>query len=143
MKFSKFIVWFALIVFTVAFTACGGGNGGGKYADAKKTMSQFVDAWEQDVAKLEEADNAKDFAAGLKSLAKTMAKFQGEIEKFEEKYPELKEMDSPPPEMAEEAARLEAIGEKMGKIMMKMTQYGDDPDVQAALEELQKSGIGM
>jgi len=26
---------------------------------------------------------------------------------------------------------------------MKMMQYGDDPDVQAAMEELQKSGIGM
>lgn len=141
MKFSKFVVWSALIAFTVAFTACGGGNGGGKYADAKKTMGQFVDAWEQDLAKLEEADNAKDFAAGLKSLAKTMAEFKDEMEKFQEKYPELEEMDSPPPELAEEAARLEAIGEKMGKIMMKMTEYGDDPDVQAALEELQKVGF--
>ena len=82
MKYYKFVVWFALIVFTVAFTACGGG--GGKYADAKKTMAQFVDAWEQDVAELEKADNAKDFAAGLKSLAKTFERFKGEIEKFEQ-----------------------------------------------------------
>jgi len=141
MKFSKFVVWFALIVFTAAFTSCGGG--GGKYADAKKSMGQFAEAWEKDVTALENADNAKDFAAGLKSLAKTMESFKGEMEKFEEKYPELKEMDSPPPEMAEEAAIIEALGERMSKIMMKMMQYGDDPDVQAAMEELQKSGIGM
>ncbi|MBN2244344.1 MAG: hypothetical protein JW755_00715 [Candidatus Aminicenantes bacterium] len=143
MKFSKFVVWSALIVFTVAFTACGGGDGGGKYADAKKTMGQFIDAWEQNIADLDKADNAKDFAVGLKSMAKIFENFKGEMEKFEQKYPELKGMDNPPPEMAEEAARLEALGEKMSGIMMKIMQYGEDPDVKAAMEELQKAGIGM
>jgi hypothetical protein len=141
MKFSKLVVWFTLIVFAAAFTACGGG--GGKYADAKKVMGKLIKAMDSHVAELEKADNAKDFAAGIRSMAKTLGELKADMEKLDETYPELRDLDSPPPELAEEAAQIEALGEKMRKIMMKMMQFGDDPDVQAAMEELNKAGIMM
>lgn len=141
MKFSKVMIWITLVVFTAAFTACGGG--GGKYADAKKVMGKLIEAMDTHVAELDKADNAKDFAKGIRSMAKTLAELKTDMEELDKKYPELKDLDSPPPELAEEAAQIEALGEKMRTIMMKMMQFGEDPDVQAAMEELNKAGIMM
>ena len=128
---------FGLAVFMVAFYACGGG--GGKYADLKPVIKDMNKATEKFIADMEKADNGEKVAAALTGYAEAMGKLQPKMKEMEEKYPELKDMTGPPPELGADAEKLMELMGKMTTSMMKAMEYADDPAVQKAQEELDKA----
>jgi len=48
-------------------------------------------------------------------------------------------MAAPPAELGEEGKKMGEMTMKLGTVMMKAMQYADDPAVQKAMEEFQKS----
>ena len=135
---KKWMTLLGLVVFILGTMACGGGGGGGKYADAKAAVKKFNEATEKWMETMEKADSAKKVAAALRDYAQTMKNLRADMEKMEEKYPELAGMADPPPELAEEAKKMEELMGKMMSVMMKTAQYADDPDVQAAQKEFEE-----
>lgn len=136
MKVSKWMAFFGLVVFVVAFTACGGG---GKYADMKPIVKDMNKAAESFIQDMENADNAEKVAAALTDYTQAMGKLQPKMKEMEEKYPELQNMSAPPPELGEDAKKLTDLMMKVGTAMMKAMQYADDPAVQKAQEALQNA----
>ena len=136
---KKWTTFLGLAVFVLGMMACGGGGGGGKYADVKSVINKFNDSTEKWIEAMEKADSAKAVAAALRDYAGKMKGMQAEMEKLEEKYPELQGMSDPPPELAEEAKKMEELMGKMMSVMMKAAQYADDPDVQAAQKEFEEA----
>jgi uncharacterized coiled-coil DUF342 family protein len=114
MRISKCLYLLVLIVFLFGITSCGGG---GKYSDS-----------------------AQKVAAALTDFNKAMNDLRPKMEKMQEKYPELSDMAKPPTELGEEGEKMAEMMMKMGTVMMKAMQYSDDPAVQKAMEEFQKSG---
>jgi hypothetical protein len=136
MRASKCAAVLCAVVFIAGLTACGGG--GGKYADLKPVVKKFNSNTEKFIAAMDEADSAEKVAAAMTDFAKIMTDIKAEMEKMEEKYPELKDMSDPPPELAEEGQKMQELSMKLGSVMMKAMQYQDDEAVKTALEEFQK-----
>jgi hypothetical protein len=136
MRVSRLAVVLCAVVFIAGLTACGGG--GGKYADLKPVVKKFNSNTEKFIAAMESADSAEKVASALTDFAKIMAGLKTDMEKMEEKYPELKDMSDPPPELEEDGAKMQELMMKMGTVMMKAMEYQDDEAVKAAMEEFQK-----
>ncbi len=133
MRLKKWMVLSCAVAFIVGTMGCGGG----KYADAKKLMKESNKIMENFLAGMEKAENAKEVATVLNDFAKAMQKIKPEMEKLEEKYPELTNRQSPPPELGEIGVKTMELWSKFPSVMMKAQKYADDPEVQKAQEELQ------
>jgi len=136
MKASKWISLLSLIVFMSGLLACGGG---GKYSDLLPLVKKFNQETEKFISEMDKADSAKKVASALTNYNKVMNELKPKMEKIQEKYPELKTMSDPPPELGEEGTKMSEMMMKMGTVMMKTMQYADDPEVKKAMEEFDKS----
>jgi len=136
MKVSRSAAVLCVVVFIAGLTACGGG--GGKYSDLKPVVKKFNSNTEKFIAAMESADSAEKVASAMKDFSKVMAGLKTDMEKMEEKYPELKDMSDPPAELEEDGKKMQELMMQMGTVMMKAMQYQDDEAVKAALEDFQK-----
>lgn len=131
-------VWMAvlLILFTLtAVTACGKD----KYADAREILAQHADVMEAYITGLEKAAGPADCAAVINAYTDGMKKLIPRLKTFQETYPDLAREtgnDEMPPEVAQEAKRLEELGGRMPAATMNMMKYMTDPQVQAAMERM-------
>jgi len=139
MKKTKWMIGLCVVVFIFGSIACGGG----KYADAKKTVAKSNKALEAFLGKMDKIDNAKDVAAALTGFTSEMEKIMPEMKKLEEKYPELKGSQGVPEELGEEGKKMMELWGKFASVMMKIQQYGDDPEVQKAQEKLEDIMKGL
>ena len=139
MKTTKWMIVLCVVVFIFGAIACGGG----KYADAKKAVAKSNKALEGFLGKMDKVDNAKDVAAALTGFTNEMEKIVPEMKKLEEKYPELKGSQSIPEELGEEGKKMMELWGKFASVMMKIQQYGDDPEVQKAQEKLEDIMKGL
>jgi len=139
MKTTKWMIVLCVAVFIFGVIACGGG----KYADAKKAVSESNEALEDFLGKMDTADNAKDVAAALTGFTTEMEKIAPKMKELEEKYPEFKDSQSIPEELGEEGKKMTELWGKFGSVMMKIQQYADDPEVQKAQEKLQNIMSGL
>lgn len=137
---KKLFLFSTLAIFVFMLFACGGG---GKYADAKKLMENFISATEDLVADLEKADDGKSVAAALTSYADIMKDVSVEMKAIAEKYPEIKDQKNPPEELKEVVKRMEEVMPKMMSAMMKLAKYAEDPDVMAAQKKMQEAMASM
>jgi hypothetical protein len=133
MRTSKALIILCTLIFIVGFMACGGG----KYGDAKKTIAKSNKIAEDFLGKMDKANNEKQVAAALKGFTKAMKEIVPEMKKMQEKYPDLAKSQNIPTELGEEGKKMMEVWSKMGAVMMKIQQYADDPEVQAAQEEFQ------
>jgi hypothetical protein len=115
------------------------GCGGGKYSDAIKVNTQFVDATENYVSALEKADNAGAVADAVDAYAAKVEKIAPRMKKLAEKYPELKDQNNVPEELKESQKKATAVGLRMAGSFMKAMKHMGDAKVKAAHERLQKA----
>jgi hypothetical protein len=139
MKTTKWMVVLCVVVFVFGTIACGGG----KYADAKKTIAKSNEVLEDFLGKMDKADNAKDVATALTGFTSEMEKIVPEMKKLEEKYPELKGSQGVPEELGEEGKKMMELWGKFASVMMKIEQYADDSEVQKAKEKLENIMSGL
>ena len=136
MKIQKGMIFLGLAVFAIGMAACGGGETGGKFSDAKSVLQKFNQNMEDWLEDMDKADSAQKVAAALNAFTSKMKDLRDEMKKIEEKYPELKGMSDPPEELKEEAKKMEELMTKMMSAMMKVSEYADDPEVQKAQKAL-------
>jgi hypothetical protein len=141
MKNIRWIVVLTAVVFALGTIACGGG--GGKYADAKKAIANSNKILEDFFAEFDKADDAKSVAAALNGFVDDMEQVVPELRDLEKKYPEIGGGQSVPEELGEEGKKMMELWGKFGSIMMKIQQFGDDPEVKKAQERLQTVMSGL
>ncbi len=123
--------------------ACGGGSGG-KYGEVKDALNEQMDVMEEFVTAANKPDNAQGIVQAMENLEKIGSAGKAKMEKMAEKYPEIADQENPPEELKPEMERMEKmVPEFMGAMMKVMQEYGDNPDIQAAMQKMQKSGGGM
>lgn len=123
-----------VIALLLVLTSCGGG----KYADIKSAMNDQARAMEKFSVEIDKAENSKQVVAALDKFGAQMEKFAKQFPKLQEKYPELKDKQNPPEELKETTAQMEGVAQKfMGAMMKVAREYGDDPQVQEKLQQMQ------
>lgn len=111
---------------------------GGKYADARSAMNDQASAMENFVAKVDKAGSGKDVAAAMDRYSEQMSRMMEQGKKLKEKYKGLDLENAP--ELKAEMDQVKQSAMKFAQTFMKIsTQYGNDPEVQAALKSWRES----
>ncbi len=132
MKKMTLILFLSLFTMSFLIIGCGG-----KYSDVNKMNEEYIALMENYIADLDKADNAKDAAKAMNRFADGMENLWPRMQKLSEKYPELKDNKSTPPEeLKETQERAEAVGQKMVGSMMKTMPYVMEPEVQKAQQRI-------
>ena len=128
------IKWLGLGVAALCLVSCSGG----KYADAKSAMNDQASAIEDFVAKVDKAGSGKDVAAAMDRYSEQMSRMMEQGKKLKEKYQDM-ELENAP-ELKAEMEQVKQSAMKFAQTYMKIsTQYGNDPEVQAALKRWRES----
>jgi len=109
---------------------------GGKYSDVKQVNEEYVEMVETYVADLEKADDKDDVVKAMNNFTDDLEEIWPRMRELAEKYPELENSDEPPEELKESMENAEKVGAKIASSFMKIMQYMDDPEVQAAQERM-------
>ena len=133
MKVKKGMIFLCAAVFLAGTMACGGG----KYADAKKTLAKSNKVMESFLEGMEKADSADQVAKILTAFNEEMKSIRDEMAKLEEKYPDLMGRQEVPPELGEIGQKTAELWMQFPNVFMKAQQYAENEQVQKALEELQ------
>jgi len=132
--------WKGLVVFILAVGLAGyfGCTKGGKYGDAKSVMSRSIKVMESFINDMEKAEDSKSVVKAINAFSADMSELKPKLQAMEKKYPELKDQENPPEELKPMAKQIEELSGRMMSAMMKLFQYGDDPEVQKASEAMNK-----
>ncbi|MDP6526728.1 MAG: hypothetical protein QGH15_21205 [Kiritimatiellia bacterium] len=131
MKKAVIVPLLCVVVLASTLSSCAA-----KYADAKKLNADYISLMEAFLADLEKATDAKGVAKALNGFSDGMEKLMPRMKKLSEKYPELKDKNNLPTEMAESQKKAEEIGKKMAGAFMKAMPYMTDPEVQKAQQRM-------
>jgi hypothetical protein len=108
-----------------------------KWAEPKKVMNDFI-AMNGELGKsMDEADTGAEVAAALKAYVARAKVVGPQLEGLEDKYPELKNEETIPQEVKDLMQEVENSLQGMTGIFGKIIEFGEDPAVQAAMEEFQ------
>ncbi len=130
----------AVVLLIVVSVACYGQS---KYGDIEELFEWYAEKLESLADVLEASGDPKEVAAALNEYVDATLEFIPQMERFEEKYPELADMPDPPPELEPSVVRFEESTQRLSGSFASLNRFADDPDVQKALARLQELGGGM
>ncbi|MBP7828317.1 MAG: hypothetical protein KA248_00215 [Kiritimatiellae bacterium] len=134
----KFIRCLCLLAVVASLASCSGG----KYADAKAAMNDQISFMDDFVSQVEKAGSGKEVAAAVNRYSERMSAMMEKSEKLKEKY-KGEDLENAP-ELKEEMEKVKAAAMKFAQAFMKIgTQYGDDPEVQAAMAKWRENMTKM
>jgi len=125
----------AVVLLIVVSVACYGQS---KYGDIEELFEWYAEELHNLADVLEASEDPKEVAAALNEYVDATLKFIPQMQKFEEKYPELEEMPDPPPELEPSVNRFEEATKRLSGSFGSLSRFADDPDVQKALARLQE-----
>lgn len=109
----------------------------GDYDELREVMEEILEVQQDLIDGLDGAETAEEVASVIVIWGEALNEIGPKMTAIEEKYPEIVDMQEPPEEVADIAAELEALDEKLATSMMKIYSYYEDPAVQEAMESLQ------
>jgi hypothetical protein len=137
MKMQKTGMFLSLAALLV-LSSCGGG----KYSDAKQTINRQINSMEVFSDSVEKAKDSGQIASALRRFQKESEGAQEKMEQMAKKYPELSDAQNPPEELKQEKEKLEELMPRFMQAMMKVAQqYGEEPQVQEILKQMQQSRV--
>ena len=108
---------------------------GGKYDEVESTLSDYADAMEDYVARMEKADSADAVAKAMKDYTQKIQSLTPRLQEMYKQFPELASGKKFPEELEKVSRRMENISDKVQGAMMKTMQYMMNPEVQKAMTE--------
>jgi hypothetical protein len=127
---SALVAVVGLLAVTFTLTGCAD-----KYADVKKSQSEFVKITNAYVADLDKVSSAKSAAKAMNNYADQLEKLMPKMKQLSEKYPEIKD-SKVPSELMEMEKETEAAAFKMAGSFMKLMPYMNDPKVMEAQQRM-------
>ena len=116
---------------------------GGRYDDAIQVTKDFLGVMETYMEKMESASDANSVAAAMNWFADAVEPIIPDLRAVAQKYPELKNPDTIPPEFRKLQQDSEAMGQRFSGWMTKIAAYGDNPKVQAAQKRIAQTMMKM
>ena len=113
------------------------------YKDAEPVLKELILSLEKFVGGLEKAETAPAIAAALTEYTKAMNGFALRFKKIIKKYPELSDEKTHPESLKPLTLKMEEITKKLFKVFSKITANVSDPEVKAALDEMNKASAKM
>ena len=133
----KLVVPVSIAAFMVA-ASCGGG----RYADAKKAINTQYKMMDEFTTSIDQAADSGAVVAALKKFQKSAEGAKEEMMAIAKKYPEMKDQANTPEELKAEMAKMKEMMPQFIGAMMKIgKEYGDNPDVQKVLQEMQSTMV--
>ncbi|BBO66859.1 hypothetical protein DSCA_07890 [Desulfosarcina alkanivorans] len=108
---------------------------GGKYDDVDRTLSDYADAMEDYVSRMDKADNADAVVKAMNDYTRKMKSLAPRLKEMNEKFPELASGKDFPKELEKISKRMEDLSQKVQTTMMKTMKFMMDPDVQKAMTD--------
>ena len=108
---------------------------GGKYDDVESTLSDYADAMEDYVGRMETADSAEAVITAMKEYTQKIKVLTPRLQETYKQFPELASGKKFPEELEKVSRRMEKMGDRVQAAMMKSMQYMMDPEVQKAMTE--------
>ena len=87
---------------------------------------------------MEKAEDSQAVVKTLNAFSAEMSDLKPKLQALEKKYPEIKDQENAPEELKPMMKQVEDLSARMINAMMKLYQFGDDPDVQKAAEAMNK-----
>ena len=125
-----------LIVFTVSIQAK-------SYEDAEPVIKELILSLEKFISGLEKASTAPEIAVALTVYSKSMNEVAPKFAKIIKKYPELADEKIHPEALKPLISKMEDMTKKLMKLFSKINAHMSDPQVKAALEEMNKASAKM
>ena len=113
------------------------------YKDAEPVLKEMLLSLEKFVGGLEKAETSPAIAAALTEYTKAMNGFAPRLKKIMKKYPELGDEKTHPETLKPITLKMEEITKKLFKVFGKITANVSDPEVKAALDEMNKASAKM
>ena len=135
---NKIIIFIVLLVFVFAVTVPAK-----SYEDAEPVIKDLVLSLEKFITGLEKADTAPEIAAVLSEYSKSMNELAPKFSKIIKKYPELNDEKTHPETLKPLISKMESMTKKLMKLFSKINAHMSDPQVKAALEEMNKASAKM
>ena len=108
---------------------------GSKYDRVESTLSDYADAMEDYVARMEKAESADDVVNAMKGYTQKIKTLIPRLQEMHKQFPELASGKKFPGELEKVSRRMKTMGDKVQAAMMKTMQYMMDPKVQKAMTE--------
>lgn len=106
------------------------------YLDVIRLNQAYIKLINTYIGDLEKADDAESVAEAMNRFADRLEPLWKDMEKMTEKYPELKEMETPPEPLRESFEQAEEMGRKMSGTIVKIMPYIEDLEVRKAHQRL-------
>ncbi len=113
------------------------------YKDAEPVLKEMLFSLEKFVGGLEKAETSPAIAAALTEYTKAINGFALRLKKIMKKYPELRDEKTHPETLKPLTLKMEEITKKLFKVFSKITANVSDPEVKAALDEMNKASAKM
>ncbi len=123
---------FAALLFSMSLILPG--CGGGKYADLKSAIDSIIQIQETYFSSLQKAQSAQDVASAINSYTDSIMQITPALNGMIQKYPEIKNSDTPPAELKDSFDRLARTREKFAGLIPILKNYQKDDVVQKAME---------
>jgi hypothetical protein len=110
------------------------------YSELRSTMEELVSVYENFITGMDEAETAGEVVTAVNAWSDGIAAMEPKMAAIEEKYPEIVNLEEPPAEIADLVELMNTMEEDMQGALMKLFQFSQDPEVDAAIEALQQTG---
>lgn len=113
---------------------------GGKYSDARQTLENFVNTANDYAETLEKAKTPQEVVTGMNLFADRIEKLKPEMDAMNEKYPELKELGTnPPEELKDMPEKMKSALTRLSKALVYIVPFIKDPEVEKGMKRVEKA----
>ena len=127
------ILFFGFILLLTLPAGCSHHN---QYADVIELNRTYIDLIASYISDLDKADNAGDTAKAMNRFADKLEPLWKNMERLNDKYPELRDMETLPEPLRKSFSEAEEMGRKMSGSFIKIIPYMEDPEVRKAQQRL-------
>lgn len=124
------------VIIVMVFLVGGGLTAQEKYADFKALLREMIEISYTFIDEMDTAQTSTEVASAIENFGLAMEELEPRMDAMDEKYPNISDTEFP----QELAPVMEEYGEMAVALegaMMKMFEYMEDPEVQAAMEKME------
>jgi len=119
-------------------------NDNTKYKDAERILSELIKIYQTFIFKMESTDDPLIISAAMKDFSSSLNNIIPEMKRINDKYPELKNFNTDPPEeLINESEMLEALEPRLKEAFFKIKILSDDKNIKKAMDDLHKILLKM
>jgi hypothetical protein len=112
-------------------------NSAMKYKDAERVLAELIKIYQDFIFKIESTDDPLKISTAMREFSSSLNSLLPEMKRINDKYPELKNfITDPPDELKNESDMLEALEPRLKEVFFKIQLLSADQNIKKAMDEL-------